>query len=213
VYSSAQGTTLTFTVANAAGATNYTSFIGIATSAISNGASGQITTLGGINSQVTSLTAGISYFVSTSGSLTTTNTGVKAGTAIANNKISVEYNSRTTVASANGASTIVARDAAGNFSANVVTATSFSGSGANLTALNATEVTSGTLVVANGGTGLTTLTANSVILGNGTSSPTFVAPSSNGNVLTSNGTTWVSSTPTPGLTTGKAIAMAMIFGF
>jgi hypothetical protein len=122
-------------------------------------------------------------------------------------------NTRTSAASANGASTIVARDTAGSFSANIVTATSFSGSGANLTALSANNITTGTLVVANGGTGLTTLTANSVILGNGTSSPTFVAPSSNGNVLTSNGTTWVSSTPTPGLTTGKAIAMAMIFGF
>jgi hypothetical protein len=47
--------------------------------------------------------------------------------------------------------------------------------------------------VANGGTGLTTLTANNVILGNGTSSPTFVAPGTSGNILTSNGTTWVSS--------------------
>jgi hypothetical protein len=51
----------------------------------------------------------------------------------------------------------------------------------------------GTLPVANGGTGLTTLTANNVILGNGTSTPSFVAPSTTGNVLTSNGTTWVSS--------------------
>jgi hypothetical protein len=52
---------------------------------------------------------------------------------------------------------------------------------------------SGTLPVANGGTGATTLTANNVILGNGTSAPLFVAPGTNGNVLTSNGTTWVSS--------------------
>jgi len=49
--------------------------------------------------------------------------------------------------------------------------------------------------VASGGTGLSTLTANNVILGNGTSAVQFVAPGSNGNVLTSNGTTWVSSTP------------------
>lgn len=52
---------------------------------------------------------------------------------------------------------------------------------------------SGTLQVVNGGTGLTTLTANSVILGNGTSAPTFVSPGTNGNVLTSNGTTWTSA--------------------
>lgn len=53
----------------------------------------------------------------------------------------------------------------------------------------------GTLTVAKGGTGLGTLTANNVILGNGTSTPTFVAPSTSGNVLTSNGTTWASTAP------------------
>ena len=53
----------------------------------------------------------------------------------------------------------------------------------------------GTLIVANGGTGLTTLTANNVILGAGTSTPTFVAPGTSGNVLTSNGTTWTSDAP------------------
>lgn len=49
------------------------------------------------------------------------------------------------------------------------------------------------LPVASGGTSLTTLTANNVILGNGTSAPSFVAPGTNGNVLTSNGTTWTST--------------------
>jgi hypothetical protein len=49
------------------------------------------------------------------------------------------------------------------------------------------------LSVASGGTGLTTLTANNVILGSGTSAVQFVAPGTSGNVLTSNGTTWVSS--------------------
>jgi len=51
------------------------------------------------------------------------------------------------------------------------------------------------LSVANGGTGTSSLTANNVILGNGTSAVQFVAPSTSGNILTSNGTTWVSSTP------------------
>jgi len=44
-----------------------------------------------------------------------------------------------------------------------------------------------------GGTGLSTLTTNNVILGNGAGSPIFVAPGSNGNILTSNGTTWTSA--------------------
>lgn len=52
-----------------------------------------------------------------------------------------------------------------------------------------------TVTVSQGGTGATTLTANNVILGNGTSAVQFVAPGSNGNVLTSNGTTWTSTTP------------------
>jgi hypothetical protein len=56
----------------------------------------------------------------------------------------------------------------------------------------------GLLGVVNGGTGLATLTANNVILGNGTSTPSFVAPGTSGNVLTSNGTTWTSATPASG---------------
>ena len=66
-----------------------------------------------------------------------------------------------------------------------------------------TNVT-GTLPVANGGTSLATLTANNVLLGNGTSAPTFVAPSTSGNLLTSNGTTWTSSTPATPNTAGGA---------
>jgi hypothetical protein len=57
---------------------------------------------------------------------------------------------------------------------------------------------SGTLPVANGGSGATTFTANNVLLGNGTSAFQVVAPGSNGNILTSNGSTWVSSAPAGG---------------
>ena len=52
---------------------------------------------------------------------------------------------------------------------------------------------SATLAVSSGGTGATTLTANNVLLGNGTSALQVVAPGTNGNVLTSNGTTWTSA--------------------
>jgi len=59
----------------------------------------------------------------------------------------------------------------------------------------------GTLAVANGGTGQTTLTANHVLLGNGTSGIQAVDPGSSGNVLTSNGTTWTSAAlPAGGVT-------------
>jgi len=62
-----------------------------------------------------------------------------------------------------------------------------------------TTVTASTAIgVASGGTGATSLTANNVILGNGTSAVQVVAPGTNGNVLTSNGTTWVSSVASSG---------------
>ena len=57
--------------------------------------------------------------------------------------------------------------------------TTFSAGTTGLTPNSATSgavTLAGTLVVGNGGTGLATLTANNVILGNGTSTPLFVAP-------------------------------------
>jgi len=80
-----------------------------------------------------------------------------------------------------------------------------------------TNVT-GTLPVANGGTGATSLTANYVLLGNGTSAVQAVAPSTSGNVLVSNGTTWTSSALTAtqvsnayaGITAGGVGTMAML---
>lgn len=70
------------------------------------------------------------------------------------------------------------------------------------------------LTPANGGTGLANLTYGSVMVGNNTGTVTLVAPGASGNLLTSNGTHWVTQTPSAsGVTTGKAIAMAMIFGF
>lgn len=64
----------------------------------------------------------------------------------------------------------------------------------------ASSAVSGILPVPNGGTGLGTLTTGNVILGAGTSVPTFVAPSTSGNVLTSNGSTWLSSPAGAGIT-------------
>jgi len=60
------------------------------------------------------------------------------------------------------------------------------------------------LSVSAGGTGSSTLTANNVILGNGTSAVQFVAPGTSGNVLTSNGTTWTSSSLASGGTLIRA---------
>jgi hypothetical protein len=85
--------------------------------------------------------------------------------------------------------------------------------GGTLSGVSLTTQVTGTLPVANGGTSLTTLTANNVMLGNGTSAPLFVAPGTAGNVLTSNGTTWQSTTPAAsGASKGQAIAFSLIFG-
>jgi hypothetical protein len=107
------------------------------------------------------------------GDLTVTDDAVIGDRLIVMNAAEIEGTLRTTGRHfANGGVT-------GNLTGNV------SGTSGNVT---------GTVAVANGGTGLTTLTANNVMLGNGASTPTFVAPGTSGNVLTSNGTTWVSGT-------------------
>ena len=72
------------------------------------------------------------------------------------------------------------------------------GTAAAWDAVDVSSEITGTLPVANGGTGATSLTANNVLLGNGTSAPQAVAPSTSGNVLTSDGTTWASTAPAGG---------------
>jgi hypothetical protein len=78
--------------------------------------------------------------------------------------------------------------------------------GGTLSNVSLTTQVTGTLPVANGGTGATTLTANNVLLGNGTSALQTVAPGTSGNILTSNGTTWTSATPAAGGSTLTAVA-------
>jgi hypothetical protein len=51
---------------------------------------------------------------------------------------------------------------------NILTATKFSGIGSDLTQLNATKITLGTLNVAQGGTGINNLTSGQILIGNGT---------------------------------------------
>ena len=104
------------------------------------------------------------------------------------------------VATASGTATVslAAAGTSGTYSKVTTDAYGRVTSGTSLSAsdippLSAAIIASGTLTVANGGTGATTLASNNVILGNGTSAVQVVAPGSSGNVLTSNGTTWQST--------------------
>jgi hypothetical protein len=60
------------------------------------------------------------------------------------------------------------------------------------------------ITIPNGGTGVASLTANAVMVGNGTDPIAFVGPGTAGNVLTSNGTTWASA---PNTTSSTALAV------
>ena len=84
--------------------------------------------------------------------------------------------------------------------AGAVSSVSFGSTGLTpATATTGAVTVAGTLAVANGGSGAATFTANNVLLGNGTSAFQVVAPGANGNVLTSNGTTWQSTAPASGV--------------
>ena len=67
--------------------------------------------------------------------------------------------------------------------AGTVSATALQGNGSALTNLNANNISAGTLSVARGGTGASSLTSNGILLGNGTGAITALAPGTNGQCL------------------------------
>lgn len=83
--------------------------------------------------------------------------------------------------------------------------TTFSAANYALYSTSSSALTAGTLPVAAGGTGATTLSANAVVLGNGTGTVQTVAPGATNNVLVSNGTTWTSGSSPPAVATSGAI--------
>jgi hypothetical protein len=105
--------------------------------------------------------------------------GTTSTQTLTNKTIAFASNTLTDVASTNTAQTLTNKTI--NASSNTITNVSL------------TAGVTGTLPVENGGTGSTTLTANNVLLGNGTSALQAVAPGTSGNVLTSNGSTWTSA--------------------
>jgi hypothetical protein len=100
-------------------------------------------------------------------------------------------NARTTAASANGASTIVTRDSNGSFAANVGSFTTISGNASAVSNINASNVASGTLATARGGTGLNSFTSGGAVFATSTSAlTTGTLPVASGGtgVTTSTGT-------------------------
>ena len=117
-------------------------------------------------------------------------------------------NARTTAATANGASTIVLRDANGSFAGNVITGTtgtftSVSGNGVALTAINASNISSGTVATARLGTG----TANASTFLRGDS--TYAVPAS-GTTITNDTTTNASYYPVFTTSTSGSISAANV---
>jgi hypothetical protein len=90
---------------------------------------------------LTSLTLGTALPIASGGTGSTSTTYAN----LQSNVTGVLPNANTTAASANGASTIVARDASGNFTANTATLTTVTGAGSGLTSLNASNISAGTV--------------------------------------------------------------------
>lgn len=165
-----------------------TNFNAIGTESVGNfEVNGNLTVTGNTNAVAATYTGNVvALNYSTAGNVSATGNVTATGNATAANFIGAGLtltsinasnisagtiaNARTTANSANGASTIVARDANGSFSGNVITGTtgtftSVSGNGVALTAINASNIASGTLATGRisgsytGITGVGTLTA------------------------------------------------------
>lgn len=132
-----------------------TNFNAIGTESVGNfEVNGNLTVTGNTNAVAATYTGNVAALnFSTTGNVSATNfigSGLSL-TAINASNISAGTisNARTTASSANGASTIVARDTNGSFSANVGTFVSvsgaYSGNGSGLTDINASNISSGTI--------------------------------------------------------------------
>ena len=83
---------------------------------------------------------------------------------------------------------------------------------ATVSSLSAAEITSGTLAVARGGTGISSYTAGDVVYASGTTTLTKIAKGTAGQALVMNSGATAPEWGSAGLSAGAVIAYAMIFG-
>jgi hypothetical protein len=207
-------------LASSAAAAGVTSVAQSFTGGIVSVAGSPITTSGTLALTVAGTSGGVPYFTSastwaTSALLTQYGVLYGGGAGAAPAATAAGTNGQVLTATTGGAPAWANPSTSGTVTSVAATVPSvFSISGSPITSSGTLAITySGTaLPVANGGTSLTTLTANNVILGNGTSAPTFVAPSTSGNVLTSNGTTWTSSALAAPTAVGSTLYLSNYYG-
>lgn len=167
------------------------------------------------------LTAGTSISISNgSGSITVTNTApdqVVSLTGGGTTSITGAYPSFNITSADQYVGTVTSVSGTGTVSGITLTGTVTStGSltlGGTLSVDLASATVTGTLPVGNGGTGATTFSTGAVLVGNGTSAVSSVSPGTASNVLTSNGSAWVSQAPSSsGVSQAQATALSMILG-
>jgi hypothetical protein len=145
------------------------------------------------------VTAGTGTFTAVSGNgiaLTAINASNIASGTIAN--------ARTTADSANGASTIVLRDGSGAFTAGSITGSLFTGNGSALSAINASNISSGTVATARLGSG--TANASTFLRGD----QTYATIAAGGLTLTNDTTTNASYFPLLTTSTSGSISIANV---
>ena len=157
---------------------------------------------------ITQSASGATLTIEEGFTLTASDNADVSGTNTGDNAVNSEYEGKLSGVTMANLSTGILLNTTGTGEPSIAVAADFPTLNQNSTGTAGGLTT--TLVVASGGTGLSTLTANNVILGNGANSVTFVAPGSKGFVLTSNGTTWTSAASAGGISNldgGSAISV------
>jgi len=163
--------------------------------------------IGNVTGSATTATSASSFTGTLTGDVTGTQgaTMVSAVGAVTAANVAAGANLANAATSANAVSTLVKRDAGGNFSAGTITATLIGNASTATTATSATSF-SGVLPVANGGSGLSAAPANGQIhIGNGANFTLAGLSSGTGiNVLNTAGAITINATADASTKVGKA---------